>query len=136
MYPSVGLHEDHAKLNYTDSAGTRAPIRGTSGAWKSEGEIRFFSIAVTGDLGHLGQNPAKGGGGWQVQNPATDAGLLPSTVIEPAWWKDNKQLATEPIATRSAWAKWNYVREGVPNGAEGEQSFGVSPRLPRDPREP
>src|SRR5207249_2882736 len=60
------VHEDHAKLGYTDGSSTQIGLLG-DGSWGvtlSEGEIRFFTFAVTGDIGHLNQDPPKPVGGW------------------------------------------------------------------------
>ena len=71
----------------------------TSGARYAHGEIRFFPIAVTGNLGR--NNTA---GLWSPGNaggvPASQS--LPSTTSTPAWWDNH----TEGPAKRYVNADW------------------------------
>ncbi|MGK8558161.1 eCIS core domain-containing protein [Nocardia gipuzkoensis] len=76
----------------------------TSGRVISEGTVKFYLRATTGDLGRLDADPVTPNGGWQIRNPATPAGRLPSTTIAPPWWSSRP---TEGPADRWAMSWWN-----------------------------
>jgi hypothetical protein len=85
-----------ARLKFTDSSGHAVPRpEGSSGKYTSEGEIKFFfrdGPGGTGDLGDPHSEPprlADPATGWKNGNEDTDAKGLPSTAIEPTWWKND-----------------------------------------------
>jgi hypothetical protein len=87
-----------AALGMTDQSGHEAKP-GTSGARYAHGEIRFFPIAVTGNLGR--NNTA---GLWSPGNAGgVPASLsLPSTLNQPTWWDSQ----TEGPVKRYVNADW------------------------------
>jgi hypothetical protein len=91
-------------IGFTDSS-SHEPKPNKSGARYAYGEIRFFPIGITGDLGK-----DKNAGLWKPGNAggALPSGNLPSVEKEPAWW--NKQ--TEGPATRYVTADWRCCSDG------------------------
>jgi hypothetical protein len=87
-----------AALGMTDQSG-HATRPGTAGARYAHGEIRFFPIATTGNLGR--NNTA---GLWMPGNAGGVAASLslPSTLTQPIWWNSH----TEGPARRYVNADW------------------------------
>jgi len=91
-------------IGFTDSS-THDSVPNKSGARYAYGEIRFFPIAVTGNLGRN-----KKSGLWKTGDDGGVklSGDLPSTDKEPAWWGNY----TEGPATRYVTADWRCCRDG------------------------
>jgi hypothetical protein len=88
----------HTALGMTDQSG-HASQPNTSGARYAHGEIRFFPVNVTGNLG---RNNVAG-----LWSPGNAGGVppslsLPSTQTTPTWWNSN----TEGPARRYVQADW------------------------------
>jgi hypothetical protein len=75
---------------------------GVSGIQVTPGEVKYFPVATTGDLGDFGVAPATSNG-WGPGKVAR-AGDLPSTPNEPSWWGNTP---TEGPVTREARSEWN-----------------------------
>jgi hypothetical protein len=90
-------------IGFTDSSSHDSQPN-KSGARYAYGEIRYFPVAVTGNLGRN-----RTAGLWKPGNAggATPSGDLPSIRQEPAWW--NKQ--TEGPATRFVTADWRCCND-------------------------
>jgi RHS repeat-associated protein len=122
---------DTTRDKYTD--GSKKPSRpGTCGYNVALGSIKFFCKTPlkegdpgTGDLGDLGRDARGKPGGWQTQNPRTQAGGLPSTTTKPAWW-DSKPV--EGSASRFASSYWCCCP-----GKEAFNMLGVSPAMKDKP---
>jgi hypothetical protein len=92
----------HAAYGLTDMSAISSPMN-TSGSFVARGEIKFFTKAVTGDLGGLSTAPADPNSAWRPGGvPIT--GILPSVAAQPAWWG---QTPTEGPARRWSNAWWN-----------------------------
>lgn len=91
-------------IGFTDSS-SHDPKPNKSGARYAYGEIRFFPIAVTGNLGKN-----RIAGLWKPGNAggAPPSGNLPSVDKEPLWW--NKHI--EGPATRYVTADWRCCTDG------------------------
>lgn len=91
-------------IGFTDSAGHDS-VPNKSGARYAYGEIRFFPIAVTGDLGRN-----RVAGLWKPGNKggAAPSGNLPSVSTAPGWWGNY----TEGPATRYVTADWRCCNDG------------------------
>lgn len=90
---------------WTDGS-TRPSSPSTSGTQTSLGTVKFFTRAVTGDLGDFGVAPV-GNTAWGPGKVPT-SGALPSTPTEPSWFKG---AATEGPANRWASSWWNCCGE-------------------------
>lgn len=92
-------------LGMTDQSGHAAQPN-SSGARYAHGEIRFFPIAVTGNLGRNNRaglwSPGNAGG-----VPASLS--LPSTTVAPAWWDRH----TEGPVTRYVHADWRCCNDSM-----------------------
>jgi Domain of unknown function (DUF4157) len=91
-------------IGFTDRSG-HGSRPNKSGARYAFGEIRFFPIAVTGDLGKN-----KVAGLWKPGNAGgvTFSGNLPSVDKQPAWWANY----TEGPAKRYIMADWRCCNDG------------------------
>ncbi len=85
----------HGTTVYTDRA-VDTPPKQSCGALSQHGEVRFYLIDKTGDLGKKGVR-----GLWEINQVylqganmgdecATSPGLLPSTGNTPSFWRDDK----------------------------------------------
>jgi hypothetical protein len=90
---------------WTDGS-TRPAQPNTSGTQTSLGTIKFFTKAVTGDLGDFNVAPA-GSSSWGPGKEPT-SGALPSTKSEPSWFNG---AATEGPSSRWASSWWNCCGE-------------------------
>ena len=90
---------------WTDGS-TRPSSPSTSGTQTSLGTVKFFTRAVTGDLGDFGVAPV-GNTAWGPGKVPT-SGALPSTPTEPSWFKGS---ATEGPSNRWASSWWNCCGE-------------------------
>lgn len=90
---------------WTDGS-TRPADPNTSGTQTSLGTVKFFTKAVTGDLGDFGVAPV-GNTAWGPGKVPT-SGDLPSTPTEPSWFNG---AATEGPAKRWASSWWNCCGE-------------------------
>lgn len=91
-------------IGFTDSS-SHDPKPNKSGSRYANGEIRFFPIAITGNLGRN-----RKAGLWK---PGNDGGVMPSGDLpsvgeEPTWWRKY----TEGPATRFVTADWRCCSEG------------------------
>jgi len=91
--------------SWTDGS-TRPPQTNTSGTQTSLGTIKFFTQAVTGDLGDFDVAPA-GNSAWGPGKVPT-SGSLPSTPTQPSWFSG---AATEGPSNRWASSWWNCCGE-------------------------
>ena len=87
--------------SWTDGSSYPAHPNG-SGSQVTPGEVKFFPISKTGDLGDFGVAPATSNG-WGP-GKVKRAGDLPSTASEPSWWGDKP---VEGPATRMASSSWS-----------------------------
>ena len=94
-------------IGFTDSSSHDSKPN-KAGARYAYGEIRFFPIAITGNLGRN-----RVAGSWQLGqdqhgSPAEPSGDLPSTDKEPSWWNSH----TEGPAKRFVTADWRCCPNG------------------------
>ncbi|MEV0293903.1 DUF4157 domain-containing protein [Nocardia sp. NPDC050710] len=87
---------------WTDGS-TRPGRPGRNGRDVAVGTVKFFTKAVTGDLGDFNVAPADPSSAWGPGKVRT-SGALPSTPTEPSWWS---KKPTEGPATRSASSEWD-----------------------------
>jgi hypothetical protein len=92
-------------IGFTDSS-SHDPKPNKSGARYANGEIRFFPVAITGDLGRN-----RKAGLWKPGNAGgvRPSGNLPSVGKEPPWWGKY----TEGPAKRFVAADWRCCSEGT-----------------------
>lgn len=91
----------HASFGYTDES--NKPSRpGKVGYDVALGEVRFYPLSVTGDLGRDSVAPATPNGGWGP-GAAPQSQSLPSTFTRPGWWGTTP---TEGPANRRAYSAW------------------------------
>jgi hypothetical protein len=91
----------HSSLGYTDQSSFPGGPK-KAGYRVHEGEVKFYPMSVTGDLGKDGVAPASPNGGWGPGSvPIT--GDLPSTKTPPSWWSNTP---TEGPETRQAYSAW------------------------------
>ena len=104
-----------AAFGFTDSP-TEPQHPGTWGTTSATGQIKFFAKTATGDLGDPGANPVIGPNpqtGFGGKNQVRITGDLPSTNIEPAWWK-NAPANNAAVGMRSVVDDWSDPVIGPP----------------------
>jgi hypothetical protein len=94
------LFRQRTAVGYTDQSSFGSQSS-TSGTVVAAGEIKFFTEAVTGNLGDL--HVAGTAPGW-APGGEPQSGPLPSTHTEPTWWSG---APTEGPVSRSAQSLWN-----------------------------
>lgn len=96
------LDNEASKKTSTDASGRPTPDPDKIGLVQAKGEIKYYSVATTGDLGDVGKSPSTPNGGW---SPTADnrTNKLSGTLTEPTWWKTTPLEGPE---TRIAGVQW------------------------------
>ena len=92
----------HASFGFTDQ-NSRASNPDSTGVDWARGTIKFFTTAVTGDLGRDGVAPATPNGGWGPGGHPS-SGSLPSSRTLPSWWSTTP---TEGPGFRFSQSSWD-----------------------------
>ena len=110
--------ELHAQYQWTDNA-AEPSHPATCGKVRQDGEIKFFCLKKTGDLGRQSRKPTKPNDGWAPgdQGGVPMAGALPSTTTRPKWWA-GASANGEKAASRWAKSEWDCCKTPPENKAE------------------